>query len=156
MKMKKIILSLTLAAFCILFANAQEAVKPETKAGTGEFAFEEETHDYGTIKQGDNGSFDFKFKNIGKEPIIISKAVGSCGCTVPSWPKEPILPGASSVIKVTYDTKRIGAFSKSVTITSNAKTETKMLSISGNVKEVPAVETFPAKKMGEGSPLENN
>jgi hypothetical protein len=93
-------------------------------------------------------------KNVGKEPIIISKATGSCGCTVPNWPKEPILPGASSAIKVTYDTKRVGAFTKSVTISSNAKTDTKMLTIKGTVKEVPAVETFPAKKISEGSPFE--
>ena len=60
---------------------------------------------------------EFVFTNIGKEPLIISKAKGSCGCTVPEWPKEPIMSGETGVIKVNYDEKRIGSFNKSITIT---------------------------------------
>jgi hypothetical protein len=152
--MKKTLLTLSLSILSILSVSAQEAATTPANPNAGEFAFIEETHDYGTINQGADGSYEFKFKNVGKEPIIISKAVGSCGCTVPNWPKEPILPGASSAIKVTYDTKRVGAFTKTVTISSNAKTDTKMLTIKGTVKEVPVVETFPAKKIGEGTPFE--
>ena len=59
------------------------------------FKFEEEEHDYGTIKQGANGTTEFKFTNTGQKPLIITNARGSCGCTVPEWPKEPILPGTS-------------------------------------------------------------
>lgn len=119
-----------------------------------DISFTKDLHDFGTINKGDNGTVEFSFKNTGKEPLIISNAQGSCGCTVPVWPKEPIAPGASSSIKVTYDTKRVGAFTKTVTITSNAKTAAKTITIKGVVNDVPAEETFPAKKPSAGSPLE--
>jgi len=100
--------------------------------------FNKEVHDYGTIENGANGECTFEFKNTGNAPLIISNAKGSCGCTVPSWPKEPIAPGASSKITVKYDTKRPGAINKSVTITSNAVNEpTKVIRIKGNVKPLP-------------------
>lgn len=122
-----------------------------------QIAFDEEVHDFGTINQGGNGVYEFKFKNAGKEPLLIQSAQGSCGCTVPLWPKEPIKPGSSNKIKVSYDTNRIGAFTKTVTVTTNdAANPTKVLTIKGNVKEVPKVETFPAKKAAEGSPMETN
>lgn len=123
-------------------------------ASLAEISFTKELHDFGTINKGDNGTVEFSFKNTGKEPLIIANAQGSCGCTVPVWPKEPIAPGASSSIKVTYDTKRVGAFTKTVTITSNAKTAAKTITIKGVVNDVPAEETFPAKKSSAGSPLE--
>lgn len=97
-----------------------------------------ETHDYGTIKHGADGTCTFEFKNTGNAPLIISNAKGSCGCTVPEWPKEPIAPGAKGVIKVKYDTTRAGAINKSVTITSNAVNEpTKVIRIKGNVLSAP-------------------
>jgi len=100
--------------------------------------FTKETHDYGTIKYGADGSCSFEFKNTGNAPLIISNAKGSCGCTVPEWPKEPIAPGAKATIKVKYDTKRPGAINKSVTITSNAVNEpTKVIRIKGNVLPAP-------------------
>jgi hypothetical protein len=135
-------------------AQAQTAATPPNP-NAPEIAFEAETHDFGTIDQGGNGTYEFKFKNTGKEPLIITDAKGSCGCTVPSWPKEPIKPGASSTIKVTYDTKRVGAFNKSVTITSNAKSSVKTIVIKGDVKATPQEETFPAKKVSPGAPVEN-
>jgi hypothetical protein len=63
-----------------------------------------------------------EFKNTGNEPLIITNAKGSCGCTVPDWPKEPIAPGATGVIKVRYDTNRPGPINKSVTISTNVTT----------------------------------
>jgi hypothetical protein len=110
--------------------------------------FTKETHDYGTIKYGADGSCSFEFKNTGNAPLIISNAKGSCGCTVPEWPKEPIAPGAKASIKVKYDTKRPGAINKSVTITSNAVNEpTKVIRIKGNV--LPAPEgTAPVNNSG--------
>lgn len=136
---------------------AQEEAKPSAPVNpnAAEITFEKETHDYGTVAQGADGNYEFKFKNTGKEPLIITSAKGSCGCTVPEWPKEPIKPGATGSIKVTYDTKRVGAFSKTVTITSNAKTPNKVISIKGNVNAAPAEETFPAKKATDGIPLAN-
>lgn len=121
-----------------------------------QFKFNEEVHDYGTIQQGADGTYYFKFKNVGKEPLIISNATGSCGCTVPEWPKEPIKPNGEGQIKVTYDTKRVGAFQKTVTIYSNAKESTKVLTIKGNVLAAPAEETSPVKKTTEGMPIEKN
>ncbi len=151
--MKKIILiSLFLAGF-ITKGNSQEVNPTPANPNAAELTFESEVHDYGTIKQGANGSYEFKFKNTGKEPLIISNAQGSCGCTVPSWPKEPIAPGQGNVIKVTYDTKRVGPFTKTVTLTSNAKTASKLLTIKGVVQEEPQAETFPGKK-AESGPFE--
>ena len=149
--MKHIFLSL------VLLAGLKTAVAQQTtpsNPNAPEIVFEKELHDFGQIDQGGNGTYEFKFKNTGKEPLIISDAKGSCGCTVPSWPKEPIKPGSSSTIKVTYDTKRVGTFSKSVTITSNAKSSVKTLSIKGDVKATASEETFPAKKPVSGGPYE--
>lgn len=136
---------------------AAEAKPAADNPNAAEITFENETHDYGTIKQGANGDCEFKFKNTGKEPLIISNARGSCGCTVPTFPKEPIMKGQTAVIKVHYDTKRVGAFTKTVTIESNAKTATKVLTIKGLVEasEEPADQTMPVKK-ASGMPLENS
>jgi hypothetical protein len=98
--------------------------------------FKTEHIDYGTIKQGSNGEREFHFTNTGKSPLIISEAKKTCGCTVPTWPKQPIKPGESGVIKVKYDTKRLGNFSKSVTIVSNAKRKLIGLSIAGKIVSV--------------------
>ena len=94
--------------------------------------------DYGTIEKGANGVRVFEFTNTGNAPLIISSVKSTCGCTVPTWPKEPIAPGASGSIKVKYDTKRPGPINKSVTITSNAvNTPTKVLRIKGEVGQAP-------------------
>jgi hypothetical protein len=155
---KKLIYFFVAVLFTSSAVNAQEKAekKPVTEesTSTSEIVFDKETHDYGTIEQGANGIYEFKFTNSGKEPLIISNCKGSCGCTVPSWPKEPIKPGGSGVIKVSYDTKRIGAFNKTVTITSNAKSNNKTITIKGVVNAKPEEETFPGKKTGFGVPLE--
>ena len=154
--MKKIILSLGIVALTALNAHSQDnTAAPETKTSLAEISFENDVHDYGTIKQGANGVCEFKFKNTGKEPLIISNAKGSCGCTVPDWSKEPIKPNESGIIKVSYDTKRTGPINKSVTVTSNAKTApTKILKITGIVEAVPVEETFPMKQPPAGAPVE--
>ena len=85
------------------------------------------------MKNGAPAEYEFEFTNTGKEPLIISDAKGSCGCTVPQWPKEPIAPGKMGKIKVTYDSKRTGNIDKKVTITSNAKTNPKEIFIKGSV-----------------------
>lgn len=99
------------------------------------FEFESEVIDYGEIAENSDGNRVFKFKNVGKSPLIISQVKGSCGCTVPTKPEKPIMPGESGEIKVKYATNRIGPFSKTVTITSNAYEETKVLRIKGRVLE---------------------
>lgn len=101
--------------------------------------FKEQTHNYGTVKYGSDGSYVFTFTNTGNAPLTISKCESSCGCTIPSWPKEPIAPGAKGEIKVVYDTKKSGAINKEVYIFSNAVNESKVsLRIKGNVMPKPS------------------
>jgi hypothetical protein len=138
--------------------QATPVAAPVVNPNAPEIVFEKDQHDFGNIKHGGNGVYEFKFKNTGKEPLIISNAAGSCGCTVPTWPKEPIKKGETGIIKVSYDTKRVGGFTKTVTLTSNAKTATKVLTIKGVVEPgEPVVKepTAPLKKTNEGMPLEN-
>jgi hypothetical protein len=125
--------------FSLLFVTALISQNANAQIVSGaKIEFSKETHDYGTVKYGADGTCTFDFTNTGTEPLIISNAKGSCGCTVPEWPKEPIAPGATGTIKVSYDTKRPGAISKSVTITSNDATEpTKVIRITGNVLPAP-------------------
>jgi hypothetical protein len=121
-----------------------------------EIYFEKDEHDFGTIEYMGDGTYEFVFTNTGDEPLIISSCKGSCGCTVPVWPKEPILPGTSNVIKVKYDTKRAGRpFSKSVTVSSNAKTATKVIRIKGRVADKPEEVSSPVRKNSAFSPAAN-
>lgn len=149
--MKKLLLGLAMVAGFAFVSKAQEAVKANPNAP--EMKFDKDVHDFGTFKKGGNGTYEFKFKNTGKEPLIIANAQGSCGCTVPQWPHEPIKAGGTAVIKVTYDTQRIGQFTKTVTISSNAASGTKILTIKGNIEDVPAEQTSP-EKSNTFAPLE--
>ncbi|GEL09846.1 Protein of unknown function [Flavobacterium glycines] len=139
--MKKILLLAALIVFGVTTSKAQETSK-KIKATTAKTAkvngagmvFENETIDYGTIAHNADGKREFVFRNNGNKPLIITNAVGSCGCTVPTFPKEPIAPGAKAVINVKYATDRVGAFTKTVTVTSNAEGQTtKVLTIKGTV-----------------------
>jgi len=117
---------------------------PKVNPDAGKFKFQEETHDFGEVPEGPLAEYDFEFKNVGKEPIVIQEAHGSCGCTVPKWPSEPILPGKKGVIHVAYTSAgRPGPISKDVTINSNAQQSPMVLHIRGNVKPKP-VEPTPA------------
>lgn len=134
--MKKALFTMSLLLTAFFGMNTVMAQSPvETGA---KIEFDKEVHDYGTIKQYANGECEFTFTNTGNEPLVISNAKGSCGCTVPQWPREPIAPGESGKIKVKYDTKRTGIIGKSVRIQSNAVNEpTKTIRIKGNVKAAP-------------------
>ncbi|TNE71872.1 MAG: DUF1573 domain-containing protein [Bacteroidetes bacterium] len=147
--MKKLLFSLLMV---FAAGTVGTAVAQEVENGA-KIEFEKEVHDYGTIENGANGECTFEFKNTGNAPLIISNAKGSCGCTVPSWPKEPIAPGKTGTITVKYDTKRAGAINKSVTITSNAvNAPTKVIRIKGNVKPAP---TSGAPVNTSGAPTNN-
>lgn len=147
---KTLLLSLSLVLFGGASAFAQQAV-----AGGPEISVDKEVHDYGTIKEGSNGVAEFTITNTGNEPLIISRAKGSCGCTVPDWPKEPIMPGKSAKMSVSYDTKRVGPINKSVTITSNASNAaTKVVRIKGNVLASENASGTPLKKQA-GAPVVN-
>jgi hypothetical protein len=116
----------------LLIAVAFNAIA-QTADSTLVIKFENTVHDYGTIEQGSDGSYEFKFTNEGKTPLILSNVRSSCGCTVPSWTKEPVAPGKEGAIKVVYNTHNVGNFSKTVTVSSNAKNSEVMLQIKGNV-----------------------
>lgn len=112
--------------------------------------FDKMEHDYGTIEMNADGNCEFKFTNEGKEPLILSNVRSSCGCTVPTWPRQPILPGQSEVIKVKYDTKRVGLISKTITVYSNAKEAQVTLKIKGNIL-AGAQEKMPEKEVDKSS-----
>ena len=114
--------------------------------------FKAETIDYGTIEKGADGVRIFEFTNTGEAPLIISKVKSSCGCTVPSWPKEPIAPGATAEIQVKYDTNRVNPIRKTITVTSNAKRPTIALKIKGLVVE--ANKSSVLEKKGKKSVIE--
>ena len=90
-------------------ANPMGNNEPAVPAGPiTTIAFEETEYDFGMVMEGEKVVHDYKFTNTGEEPLIISNAKGSCGCTVPDWPREPIAPGESGVIKVQFDSKNKG------------------------------------------------
>ncbi|NOZ45516.1 MAG: DUF1573 domain-containing protein [Chlorobi bacterium] len=142
--MKKLVYLIFAGTFIVSAVNAQEknAPKPENKKAPV-ITFEETTHDYGTIEKGSDGTCEFVFTNTGKEPLVLSNVRSSCGCTVPSWPKEPLKKKKSSVIKVKYNTNRIGIISKTITVYSNAKNSPVRLKIVGKVvdKKTPKKNT---------------
>ncbi len=129
--MKKILLAGFILFAFALYSNAQSSA---TETGPV-MSFEKTVHDYGTIKKGSDGSYDFVFKNSGKEPLILSRPRSNCGCTVPEWPQEPIMPGQSNKIKVTYNTNLVGPINKQVTVISNAANSPVVLQIKGAVTE---------------------
>ncbi|MDG1477413.1 MAG: DUF1573 domain-containing protein [Vicingaceae bacterium] len=147
--MKKIILPLSLVAILASCGSdaepkdlttdiinnpntASENVKDEDNLPF--FEFVEEVKEFGTITQGETVSTTFRFKNVGKSDLIISSAQGSCGCTVPEWPKEPIKPGAEGAISVTFNsTGKQGLQNKTITLVANTIPNTKVIAIKGEV-----------------------
>ena len=95
--------------------------------------FESVTHGFGKVQKGTPVSVEFSFVNPGKKPLIIEDATAECGCTKPEYPKQPIMPGKTGKIKVTYDAKEAGAFTKKVTVRLVNVADSKILTISGEV-----------------------
>lgn len=118
--------------------------------------FEKPELDYGKIPQNSERVREFVIVNTGNEPLIIQNAVGSCGCTVPEWPKEPIMPKKKAVLRINYDTSRIGPFSKTVKIYSNAINNgpdgTVSFTVKGDV-QAPQAQSAPINQ--ETSPVMN-
>lgn len=164
--MKKLILLLFvgLIGFSINGQEASKTVEAAKKAkdaivnkkvdpNAPVFEFERKIIDYGAIEKGSDGTHVFKFKNIGKSPLIIANVKGSCGCTVPTTPKQPIMPGETGEITVKYDTNRVGPISKTITITSNASEPKKVIRVKGLVKKESALSILEKK---EKSMISNN
>lgn len=141
--MKKLFLGIIAVAMLMACNNSNQAnnnlaATNATTANAGDgpvMKFEKETHDFGKIKAGDKVTYEFKFTNAGKSPLIISDAVASCGCTKPEWPKVPIKPGESAAIKVTFDSAaKIGLQDKQITITANTNPAQNLVHLIGEVE----------------------
>lgn len=148
--MKKLLFFICLLpAFAFAQVNKAVPVVPATPPAAATpadpnapaFKFTEETWDFGQLPQGVPASHVFSYDNAGKQPLIISQATASCGCTTPEWTKEPVLPGKSGTVKVTYNAAKEGTFTKTVTILSNTGSA-KYLTIKGNV--IPKAGEAPA------------
>lgn len=112
------------------------AAAPTTSLKPENVSFKNEIHDFGNVQEGPSADYEFTFKNTGKEPIILTNVQASCGCTTPSWSKDPVLPGKTGTVKASYNTVgRPGPFTKSITVTSNAGV--RILTIKGNVEKAP-------------------
>ena len=151
--MKKAILSLGIVCIGAFAAQAQgghadaplkavaatPAPAPDGKTTAmhpEDMVFTTETHDFGVVPEGPNAEYEFEFKNTGKEPIVIQQVHASCGCTTPSYSKDPVLPGKTGKVKASYSTQgRPNAFTKTITVMSNVGVKT--LTIKGSVEKAP-------------------
>ncbi len=133
--MKRFLLSAIFIIALMFGANAQQnqTQNPTNIESQAEITFEKLEHDYGEVKQNGNGVCEFKYTNTGSVPLVLSKVRSSCGCTVPKWSKEPLMPGQSASITVKYNTSSVGPINKSITVESNAKTSRVRLLIKGKV-----------------------
>lgn len=150
--MKKFLIALNVLTLSIVGGVFSSLAQ---KASGPVFSAEKLEVNYGEVEYKGDGTREFVFKNTGTEPLLITNAKGSCGCTVPDWPKEPIRPGQTGVIKIKYDTTRSGPISKSVTVTTN-EIESKdangnpvyknhNVMVKGNVKAAPTTDGLPTK-----------
>ena len=134
--MKKFFLLSLFVSMAFTMINAQEAEPKDQPMNGPKISFTEQEHNYGTLQKGGDGNCEFTFTNEGNEPLILSNVKASCGCTTPSWTKEPIMPGKSGSIKVRYNTNNVGGFTKTITVTSNAINSPRVvLKIKGKVEQ---------------------
>ena len=116
----------------------EETVSDEPDSTWAGISFDKQTHNYGSLPFNGDGTCEFTFTNTGTGPLILNDVKSTCGCTVPEWPHDIIKPGKSAKIKVVYNTKRSGSFTKGITVTCNAKgNETVRLIIKGEVAPQP-------------------
>ena len=140
--MKTIIFSFCVMALMAFIPSGKTSENP----GSAQISFEKDMHDFGTMKQGSDVSFKYIFTNTGDAPLIISDVKKSCGCTSPSWSKEPIAPGKSGFVVLAYDSKRVGPFNKSVVVSSNSAENPEFtLRFKGTIEVVE----------GNGAPVKN-
>ncbi|HPT14343.1 MAG TPA: DUF1573 domain-containing protein [Bacteroidales bacterium] len=154
--MKKVLLSIAVTMFVSVAVMAQgvsvsNVPQPAANPNAPVITFEKTTHDYGTLYKGGDGTCEFKFTNTGVEPLILSNCTASCGCTVPEWPREPILKGKSAAVKVKYDTNRMGPINKTINVTSNASNSPVQLRIVGNIVEKTAASVMPEKTLDQSA-----
>lgn len=134
--MKRNIITLAFLTILGLVSYAQETAPSKVEASDEKVTikFDKEVHDYGEIEFGSDGTTIFVVTNTGPDPLVLTNVRSSCGCTVPKWPKDPIMPGEQGEISVKYNTRASGAFNKSITVSSNGQPSTIILRIKGRVK----------------------
>lgn len=143
-KMKKLILLLVLPLFATIQLNAQTAQAAPVNPKAPVAKWDKMVNDFGDIAFNIPKTAEFTLTNSGKEPLIISSAKASCGCTSPKFSPEPILPGKSSVLSVTYNAASQGMFTKTITVITNADPNPVVLQIKGNVLPNPNPAPAPA------------
>lgn len=158
--MKKVLIALNIVSLVVVAGVSRTVAQ---KASGPVFSAEKMEVNFGEVEYKGDGVREFVFTNVGNEPLLITNAKGSCGCTVPEWPKEPIRPGQTGVIKIKYDTSRSGPISKTVTITTNEVNgkdsdgnpiyKNHTVAVKGNVKQAPANDGMPTKST-TGAPVE--
>ena len=145
---KLLVIAFAVAAFTSCKQSASDQVDDKTSAVASssnapavlaedapKFKFEKTVYEFGVIKDGEKVQTTFKFKNVGKTPLIIADATATCGCTVPEYPTTPIKPGEEGRITVVFNSQgKVGLQDKSITITSNANPEAEKLHLVGEVK----------------------
>ncbi len=139
--MKKLFVILLAAATLTACNNSEKAAENTTadttgvaKADPSAIKFAEESFDFGKVTDGDKVTHIFKFSNTGTQPLIISNASASCGCTTPTWPKEPILPGKEGEISVTFNSAgKVGLQDKQITVTANTEPAQTVVHLIGEV-----------------------
>ena len=145
--MKKQILYVMVAAACFTAAScSSDSVSEENASTTSvsadsiatkpltQVAFTDSLHDFGTINEGEKVSYTFKYKNTGENPLVLEDVRASCGCTLPEWTKDPIMPGEEGLIKVQFNSDgRPGEFKKTITVIANTASEVTLLTIKGKV-----------------------
>ena len=146
--MKKFLLFVMALGFFTTQMVAQSSdplsIEQTTPTSGPKMSYDTPDVDYGEIQQHGEPLRTFKFKNTGTEPLVIKNARGSCGCTVPIWPKEPIMPGEESEIEIRYATNRLGKINKKVTITTNEEGDPHVINVIGNVLKPEQEEAVPA------------
>jgi hypothetical protein len=136
-KLFLVLMAVSMLMACNSNPSNQSADNGSTTAAPGDvpiMKFEKDTHDFGKIKSGDLVTYEFKFTNTGKSPLIVKDAIASCGCTKPEWPHTPIKPGESAAIKVTFNSLgKMGLQDKQVTITANTNPAQNLVHLIGEV-----------------------
>lgn len=132
--MKRILLSILVSIFIVQFSLAQDDKVFEESVNGPKIVFKESSFDFGDINQGDVVEHVFDFENTGNEPLILSDVKTTCGCTAPSWPRQPIGPGESGKITVKFNSRgKVGMQNKIITVLSNAVNQRERIKIVTNV-----------------------
>lgn len=144
--MRKLVFTLSIAAAGLLAMNFSFTPQDDVPSGP-QIKLLKTSHNFGQIMEGPQAKTEFQYVNSGTEPLVLTRVAASCGCTTPNWSKEPLMPGDTTAVTAIYNTRgRVGPFTKSITIYSNAVNEsTARVTITGTVQKQPGKETSPVR-----------